>query len=62
VIGEAFKQAWRNFVFLVAACIRSLGIVVPLVALAMIGWLAVTRWRQARAHRDTTLTSFTSTG
>src|SRR5438093_1572608 len=29
VLGEAFKQAWRNFVGLVAAVIRSLGIVLP---------------------------------
>src|SRR5207245_8742189 len=30
VMGEAFKQAWRNFVDLVALCVRSLGVVLPL--------------------------------
>jgi len=35
VIGEAFKQAWRNFVALVAACIRGLGIVIPLGVLGL---------------------------
>ena len=48
VIGEAFKQAWRNFVSLLAAGIRSLGIVIPLGALATIGWLAAQRRRQVR--------------
>jgi len=35
VIGEAFKQAWRNFVALMAACIRGLGIVIPLGVLGL---------------------------
>ncbi|HET7296721.1 MAG TPA: DUF4349 domain-containing protein [Gemmatimonadales bacterium] len=48
VIGEAFKQAWRNFVSLLAAGIRSLGIVIPLGALATMGWLAAQRRRQVR--------------
>lgn len=43
VIGEAFKQAWRNFVALVAACIRSLGIVIPLGVLATAAWLTAKR-------------------
>src|SRR6266700_2615850 len=43
VIGEAFKQAWRNFVALVAACIRSLGIVIPIGVLATAAWLSVKR-------------------
>jgi hypothetical protein len=43
VIGEAFKQAWRNFVALVAACIRGLGIVIPLGVLAAAGWLTAKR-------------------
>jgi Domain of unknown function (DUF4349) len=47
VIGEAFKQAWRNFVALLALCIRSLGIVVPLGAIAVLAWLAVRRRRRA---------------
>ena len=43
VIGEAFKQAWRNFVALVAACIRALGIVIPFGVLATAAWLSVKR-------------------
>ena len=51
VVAEAFKQAWRNFVDLVAWCIRSLGVVVPLGAFATLGWLAVRRWRRGQAPR-----------
>src|SRR5437762_9685944 len=51
VIGEAFKQAWRNFVALVAACIRGLGIVIPLGVLATAGWLSLRRWQKGRALR-----------
>jgi Domain of unknown function (DUF4349) len=43
VIGEAFKQAWRNFVALVAACIRGLGIVIPLGVLVAAAWLSAKR-------------------
>src|SRR5438128_11210883 len=39
VMGEAFKQAWRNFVDLLALCVRSLGIVVPLGLIAVVAWL-----------------------
>jgi hypothetical protein len=51
VIGEAFKQAWRNFVALVAACIRSLGIVIPLGVPVTAGWLALRRWWKGRSLR-----------
>jgi len=51
VIGEAFKQAWRNFVALVAACIRGLGIVIPIGVLATAGWLSLRRWQKGRALR-----------
>jgi len=43
VIGEAFKQAWRNFVALVAACIRGLGIVIPLGVLVTAAWFGAKR-------------------
>jgi len=43
VIGEAFKQAWRNFVALVAACIRGLGIVIPIGVLVTVAWLGAKR-------------------
>jgi len=48
VMGEAFKQSWRNFVALLALVVQSLGVVLPLGALAAAGWLVARRWR-ARA-------------
>ena len=48
VMGEAFKQAWRNFVDLVALCVRSLGVVLPLGLVALAVWLTVKRRRRAR--------------
>ncbi len=38
IIGDAFVQAWRNFVALVAFLIQALGVVVPLGVLAWAGW------------------------
>ena len=49
VLGEAFKQAWRNFVDLVALCIRSLGVVLPIGLVAAAAWLSYGRRRRARA-------------
>src|SRR2546423_903525 len=49
VMGEAFRQAWRNFVDLVALCVRSLGVVLPLGLVALATWLAVKRRRRVRA-------------
>jgi uncharacterized protein DUF4349 len=49
VMGEAFKQAWRNFVALLALFVQSLGVVIPLGAVAAIGWFV---WRaRVRASR-----------
>ncbi|MCC6927869.1 MAG: DUF4349 domain-containing protein [Gemmatimonadaceae bacterium] len=48
VIGEAFLDAWRNFVHFVAAFIASLGIVIPLALLAGLAALAWRRWRPLR--------------
>jgi hypothetical protein len=48
VMGEAFKQAWRNFVDLVALCVRSLGVVLPLGLVALAAWLILKRRRQVR--------------
>lgn len=47
VVAEAFKQAWRNFVELMAWCIRALGVVVPLGVMVAFGRLALRRWRPA---------------
>jgi hypothetical protein len=48
VIGEAFKDAWRNFVHFVAAFIASLGTVIPVL---LLGALAVLAWRRFGAPR-----------
>ena len=46
VIGEAVRDAWRNFVAVVALLIQSLGVILPLGACALVGWLAVRRFRR----------------
>lgn len=51
VIAAAFGQAWRNAVTLVALGIEALGVVGPLVVLALLGWFGV---RRARAPRRAT--------
>ncbi len=35
---DAFAQAWRNFLFLLAFAIQVSGVVLPLAALALVGW------------------------
>ena len=43
VIGEAFRNMWRNFVTFIAAIISSMGVIVPVLALIGLGaWL----WRR----------------
>jgi hypothetical protein len=45
-IAEAFREAWRNFVGVLAASIASLGYLVPA---AVLGWAVVAvarRWRR----------------
>lgn len=46
VMGEAFEQAWRNFVMLSAAGVQSLGVVIPLGLVGLAGWGAARRWRR----------------
>lgn len=46
VMGEAFRQAWRNFVTFFAVFVQTLGVVVPLGALAAVAWFGVQRWRR----------------
>ena len=48
VIGSAFRQAWRNFMNLSAGLIASLGIVLPLTALATLAWLVLRRFNWPR--------------
>jgi hypothetical protein len=38
VIGEAFKNAWRNFVSFVAWLIEATGILIPLAAIGLVVW------------------------
>jgi Domain of unknown function (DUF4349) len=44
VLGDAFKQAWRNFVSFLAGIISISGIVVPLAAIGFLAWLAWRKW------------------
>jgi hypothetical protein len=44
VLGEAFRQAWRNFVMFVAALIQSLGVLVPVLVLFALVWFGWKRW------------------
>ena len=46
VLGEAFRQAWRNFVSLIAVTVQSLGVILPLGALALVVWAFVRQWRR----------------
>jgi hypothetical protein len=44
-IAAAFRRAWRNFVAVVAASISALGVLIPLVILALLGWAGYRRWK-----------------
>ena len=44
VLGDAFKQAWRNFVGFIAGIISLTGILIPLAAIGFLAWLAWRRW------------------
>jgi hypothetical protein len=51
VIGEAFRQAWRNFVNFTASTIASLGTLLPLGLLVVAGVLGLRAlWRRQRAR------------
>jgi hypothetical protein len=52
VLVRALRQSLRNFVNLLAAVIASLGVVLPLAAVAWVGWLL---FRRARRPRTTAL-------
>ena len=45
VMGEAFTQAWRNFVVLLSLAVQSLGVVLPLGLVAFVVWIGTKRWR-----------------
>jgi hypothetical protein len=48
VMGEAFRQSWRNFVVLISLAVQSLGVVLPLGAVAIAAWILTRRLRMAR--------------
>ena len=48
VLGDAFKQAWRNFVSFIAGIISLTGILIPLAAIGVLAWLAWRRWWRRR--------------
>jgi hypothetical protein len=48
-IGEAFLQAWRNLVWVVAFLIQALGAILPLALVAWGGWVLWGWWRKRRA-------------
>jgi hypothetical protein len=54
VIGEAFRQAWRNFVSAVAGLIAASGILIPLLAVGIGGWLVIRRFRRPSPAPSTT--------
>ena len=48
VILDAFKDAWRNFVRFLAAVIASMGVLIPLAAIGVAGWIVRRRFTRAR--------------
>jgi len=44
-------KAWRNFVALLSIAVQSLGVVIPLGALAFAVWVVVKRVRRVEAQR-----------
>ena len=45
-IAEAIRRAWRNFVGFIAACIASLGVLIPVALLVLAGWVIYKRLRK----------------
>ena len=46
IIGESVRDAWRNFIAVIALLIQSLGVVIPLGVCALAGWFVLRRWRR----------------
>jgi len=51
VMGEAFVQAWRNFVTLLSVLVQSLGVVLPLGLIASVVWFVTRRLKLGGAQR-----------
>ena len=54
VLGDAFKQAWRNFVGFIAGIIALTGILIPLAILGVLAWFAWRKWWPRRPPRSET--------
>jgi hypothetical protein len=52
VLGDAFKQAWRNFVAFIAGIISLTGILIPLAVLGVLAWFAWRRWGPRRPPKS----------
>ena len=50
-LRDAMRQAWRNFIGFVASGIASLGVLLPLAALAVAAWLMVRRIKPSLGKR-----------
>ena len=50
LMGEAFAQAWRNFVTLLAVTVQSLGIILPLALVAGLAWFVTRRFKTRSAR------------
>lgn len=46
-LGGAAVQAWKNFLYLLVFAIQAIGVVVPLVGIALLGWVIRRRWGPA---------------
>ena len=46
VMGEAVRDAWRNFITVVALVIQSLGVIIPLAVCALVAWPLLRRFRR----------------
>jgi hypothetical protein len=52
IMAESFKQAWRNFVTVIAHGIQVLGGLLPVLVLVSLGWVI---WRRRRPRMSTVL-------
>ena len=51
VLGEAFAQAWRNFVGFISVLVQSLGVILPLAMIGGLVWFVTRRLRASGAQR-----------
>ncbi len=51
VLGESFRQAWRNFVILLGGLIAASGFLLPIMAVALAAFAAVRGWHRRASRR-----------